>query len=196
MDDYTITLLSQYANSPRMLALIDSFNSAVDPSQTIDDWYDLVWNVDTAQGFGLQVWGRIVNVNNIIQLPVSYSQQYFGFKEGGTTDYTGFNQEPFSAGKYGSVQSVQVSDHVFRNMILAKAFTNISDRSIPSINQALLLLFPNLGNSWVSDDGNMQCTYNFSVKLTKSQVAIIKQSGVVQPPTGVKFLVSDITGIR
>jgi hypothetical protein len=61
------TVISQYANSPTLLALIEDFNSAVDPSGDIDNFYSWIWNIDTAQGFGLDIWGRIVGVGRAIQ---------------------------------------------------------------------------------------------------------------------------------
>ena len=61
------TIISQYANSPTILALINSFNAAVEADTDIDNFYDWIWDVQTAQGFGLDIWGRIVGVNRTIQ---------------------------------------------------------------------------------------------------------------------------------
>lgn len=56
------TVISEYANSPTMLALIESFNAAVEANADIDNFYLWIWNIETAQGFGLDIWGRIVGV--------------------------------------------------------------------------------------------------------------------------------------
>jgi hypothetical protein len=66
MNKYEATVISQYGNSPTMLGLIESFNAAVDPSVDIDNFLTHVWQVDTAQGFGLDIWGRIVGVTRTI----------------------------------------------------------------------------------------------------------------------------------
>ena len=66
MKNYTETIISQYGNSPAILSLIDSFNSAVEPYADIDNFYVWVWDVSTAQGFGLDIWGRIVGVSRTI----------------------------------------------------------------------------------------------------------------------------------
>ncbi len=60
MDNVLQTVISQYSNSPTMLALIESFNAAVDIGADIDNFYAWIWNIATAQGFGLDIWGRIV----------------------------------------------------------------------------------------------------------------------------------------
>jgi hypothetical protein len=54
------TIISQYANSPTILALINNMNTYIDPRADLDNFYNIVWNVSTAEGFGLDIWGRIV----------------------------------------------------------------------------------------------------------------------------------------
>ena len=66
MNSIDETVISQFGNSPAILALIDSFNAAVDPSSDIDNFWAYVWYVETAQGFGLDIWGRIVGVSRTI----------------------------------------------------------------------------------------------------------------------------------
>jgi hypothetical protein len=67
MNNVLQTVISQYGNSPTILALIDSFNAAVDPSGDIDNFLTHIWQVDTAQGVFLDnVWGRIVGVTRTI----------------------------------------------------------------------------------------------------------------------------------
>lgn len=66
MQNYLQTVISQFGNSPTILAMIDTFNQAVDPSADIDNFVTWVWQVSTAQGFGLDIWGRIVGVSRTI----------------------------------------------------------------------------------------------------------------------------------
>ena len=66
MNNYLQTVVSQYGNSPTITSLIESFNDAVDPSSNIDNFYTWVWDVSSAQGFGLDIWGRIVGVSRTI----------------------------------------------------------------------------------------------------------------------------------
>jgi hypothetical protein len=63
MQNHRATVISQFANSPVLLALVDSMDSEIDPSANIDAFYDTVWNINTASGYGLDVWGRIVGVS-------------------------------------------------------------------------------------------------------------------------------------
>lgn len=183
MIDIKTTLLSQYANSPVILSIINNMNEAIDPSVDIDSFYNLVWNVDTAQGYGLDVWGRIVDVSRILQLA---SGRYLGFEEGGTIDYDPFNQSPFYFGGTAT-SNYYLSDNAFRVLILVKALSNISICSIQNYNRMLMQLFPNRGNAYVTDVGNMICNIYFNFDLKPFEVAIIKQSGAFSNPTGVGF---------
>lgn len=62
MRDWIKTVISQYGNSPTLLAIIETFNESIRPDVDIDNFYNTVWNIDTAEGFGLDIWGRIVGL--------------------------------------------------------------------------------------------------------------------------------------
>jgi hypothetical protein len=64
--DWTKTIISQYAPSPTINAIIDYFNQCTDITADIDNLYQYIWNVETAVGFGLDIWGRIVGVSRSI----------------------------------------------------------------------------------------------------------------------------------
>ena len=67
------TIISQYGNSSTIGQLIGNMNENLDPSADIDNFYNVVWNVDTAIGFGLDIWGEIVGVSReIFTDPVTY----------------------------------------------------------------------------------------------------------------------------
>ena len=56
------TIASQYGNSATITALIRNMNAYIDPRCDIDGFYSFVWDVMSAQGFGLDIWGRIVGL--------------------------------------------------------------------------------------------------------------------------------------
>lgn len=174
------TVLSQYGNSSRITTMITDFGEANDPTYFLDDFFDNIWNVLTAVGYGLDVWGRIVGVTRII--PIPGDQEYFGFSEAG--DAFGFGQAPFFSGSI-LTENFVLSDAAFRVLILAKAASNISDGSIIAINDILLALFPNRGNCYVTDGGDMTMTYTFEFALTPVENAILQVSGVLPTPAGV-----------
>lgn len=209
--DYLKTIVSQYANSPIILQLIQNFDVYVDPTANINAFYNLLWRVDTAQGYGLDVWGRIVGVTRALQVAQG---RWLGFKESTTVNSDPFNQSPFFFGAT-LTNNFLLSDTAFRLLIFAKALANISDGSIPSINHLLMSLFPNRGNAYVGDglfgkhlgfsamgttdadpfnqsafyNGSplqpMTMAYIFEFALTPVEAAIVVQSGVLPRPPGV-----------
>lgn len=209
------TIISQYANSPIIIQLIQNFQQYIDQNQNFTAFFDFIWNVDTAQGYGLDVWGRIVNVSRTLNIT---DVQYLGFDEAGQTS------ESFGFGGFytggGITQNFELADDAYRTLIFAKALANICDGSIPAINQLLMSLFPNQGNAYVTDSGaapsappyfgfsdavgddeitgfndapfypttlanNMTMTYTFKFVLSPVQLAIVEQSGVLPKPVGV-----------
>lgn len=184
MIDPHATIISQYANSPTLVQLIDSMNEYLDPADNINDFYRQVWNVDTAEGWGLDVWGRIVGEPRVLSGVAN--EDVFGFEEATTGSASPFNEGVFYSG--GSPSSnFRLSDPAYRLLILAKALANICDGSIPSINQVLLLLFPGRGNCYVTNGRDMTITYTFDFALTAVEEAIVTQSLVLPTPAGVSF---------
>lgn len=175
------TVISQYANSPKLTSMITSFNAAMDQTQNMDNLYDMVWNILTAVGYGLDVLGRIVGVGRALSFPGSVS--YLGNEEAGGS-WTGFGQGILFSGG-GTTTNFLLQDTDYRRLILAKAAGNVSDGSIPSLNSILLALFPLRGACYVVDHQNMTMALTFQFALNPIELAIIQQSNVLPYPSGV-----------
>ena len=191
MLEFERTILSQYANSPTLVQLITNMNGYIDPRADIDSFYNNVWNIDTAVGYGLDVWGRIVGVGRVLQIS---TVAYFGIKGPAGASGLPFNQAPFYNGE-ALTENYALSDDAYRTLILAKALANICFASVPAINQILINLFgasgplPVAGNCYVTDGQNMTMTYTFGSNLDAVQTAIVYQSGVLPKPSGVSAAV-------
>lgn len=182
MQNVEATIISQYASSPVITGLIANMNEYLDPAADFDAFYDQVWNVLTAVGYGLDVWGRIVGVSRVLQVPGA--GKYVGFEEAGGVSIEGFNAAPWYAGE-ALTGNFSLSDPAYLVLILAKALANICNGSIPAINQILLNLFPGRGDCYVTDGEDMTMTYTFAFSLTAVEAAIVEQSGVLPRPAGV-----------
>ncbi len=182
MRDYLRTLISQYATSPRITGLVEAFNEWIDPSANLEAFYDDVWNIATAFGYGLDVWGRIVGIGRVLTVAAS---EYLG-----ETGDVGASGDSFNVGIFYSGQpttsNFTLTDEAYRRTILAKAAANITNGSIPAINAILLnILFPGRGNCYVIDNRDMTMVYKFDFKLLPYEVSIVRDSGVLPTPTGV-----------
>ncbi|CAI1773170.1 Protein of uncharacterised function (DUF2612) [Serratia fonticola] len=188
MKNYADTIISQYADSPKLRAIIDTFNQAVEADEFIDTFYDMVWNIEAAGTYGLDVWGRIVVVSRL--LTVTPSEKYFGFEEALSTppeigDPQPFDQAPFYTGEMAT-NTISLSNDVYRKLIMLKAMANITDCTIPSMNKMLMYMFGDKGKAYVRNDGGMVMSYVFEFELSPSDLAIVQSSGALPSPAGVK----------
>jgi hypothetical protein len=198
MQNWTQTLLSQYADSPTIDGTLDSFNSAIDPTADIANFYSNIWNVYTAVGTGLDVWGAIVNVSRYLQIPGS--PNYLGFDEAYLSGYVATGPQPFGQAPFytsvASTVSYYLSDDVYRQLILIKAAVNIGNLSVPQINQLLQKFFGvSIGGSpygvaYVIDTLNQGFIYHFNFVPNATQLAIVNNSGVFPRPAGIAVTVT------
>lgn len=180
MESVERTIISQYSNSPTLCALIHNMDAYIDPQADLDTFYNFVWNVQTAQAWGLDIWGRIVGIGRLLKIPDDPPQ--IGFNNGPGTP---FNQAPFNGG-VASTQTYSLADDAYRTLILSKALANISACTAPSLNQLLQNLFTGRGRSYVVDTGNMTLRYVFEFALTPVEIAIVTSSGALPHPAGVQ----------
>jgi hypothetical protein len=202
MQNWDQTLLSQYASSPTIVSLLESFNDAIDPSADLTAFYNNIWNVSTAVGSGLDIWGAIVGVSRYLE--VDAPRNYFGFNEAlipppeaqtfpplswrDVTLPTPNNAGIFYSG-YQDGSTYELPDPDYRKLILVKAAANISNLSVPAINALLRAEFSDSGKRiYVQDNLNMTYQYVYSAPLTAVEIAIIVNSGVFPRPAGVQLL--------
>ena len=157
MNNVQETILAQYANSPSLRGIIERFNKAADPNALIETFYNNVWNIETATGWGLDVWGRIVGVGRVQKVT---APQFIGFDE--ANDGSG-SARPFDDGLFytGTLDTTNyaLTDDAFRRLIFARAAANISNGSIAEINRILMLLFSGNGEIIYVDEGTAADDY-------------------------------------
>lgn len=187
MDNYEQTLLRQYSNSTKLKQVISSFNDAIDPSVDIDNFYDTIWNIETANDYGLDIWGKIVNISRLVTIDAD--DVYIGFNESATNLNSTLtpqplDQAPFYNGKRATT-TVRLEADAYRKLILVKALANITDCTIPNLNKLLLILFEGQGQPFVADTGEMSIRFVFNFDLDPVDLAIVKNSGALPRPAGV-----------
>ena len=203
MQDYSPTILSQYANSPALLAIIDKANSAIDPATNINAFYNSLWNINTATGYGLDVWGRIVGISRFVQ--VKSQADTFGFQTGGSPEHSlPFNDGVFTAGSTAT-DTYQLADGIYRSLILFKAFVNIAATNIPTLNKIAQTLaaimrdfsiasgYTTTGDPskvYVNDLGGMAMQYVFAYTLNDYEQAIVNIPGILPHPSGVSVTIA------
>lgn len=187
MINFEQTIISQYANSPTLVRLVENMNAYIDQTTNFETFFNFVWNVDTAQGFGLDVWGAIVGVGRLLQIPGA--DPIVGFDNASNPD----DWFPMSQGRFARENELTVAyelpDDAYRVLILTKALANIAATTGPGLNQILRNLFKGRGRAYVRDLGNMAMEFVFNFRLTTVEYAILTQSGALPHPAGVFYSV-------
>ena len=170
------TVISQYAHSPVMLSLIQSWNDAIDPAADLQAFYDTVWNVETAQGWGLDVWGRIVGISRNIDMQPE--DEYVGFTQGFT---------PFAGGTWAgdgdTRRTFRLHDDMYRRVIMFKAMSNIIYAAAPHINRLLRAMFAGRGRAYFVKRGTMAARYVFEFYLHPIERHLVRE--MLPRPSGV-----------
>lgn len=101
-------ILTQYSGSPTIVQLLSDFRDNIDPQADINLFIEKVMNIDTAEGIGLDILGRIIGMSRTVQ--------------------------------YGG-ETITLTDALYRRLLMYKAFANISDSTMATMNKMLNMLF-------------------------------------------------------
>ena len=103
---------SQYSASVRITNILESCREHILPDADIVSFFNEVFNIETATGYGLDIWGNIIGVSRFIQ---DYQDN--------SVIYT-------------------LTDEQYRNLLFYKAGSNIMDATLYSMNYLLKKLYP------------------------------------------------------
>ena len=142
----------------------------------LNQWYDDVFNIDTANLFGLVVWSII------LRLPISIAQNpvvetCFGFGP----DDDNFDQEPFCPENADNV--LTPADARLAVKLRYRQLT--TNASVENVNRILEDVFSSEGIAYVIDNGDMTAEYVFEFSVSADLVAVITKNDLLPRPVGV-----------
>lgn len=199
MSDYLgQTVQKEYSNSATLLALLDDFDQWSNARAFSDQFLSYVWDISTAVGFGLDIWGRILGQSRYIQVDQTPGDN-MGFDAHPTTGQTNWkpwNQAPFYGGSAAGTVAFALSDDYYRKLLLVKAAANIASCDVPSLNALMRSMFGDRGRCYVGYDLDfpMHIGYHFEFMPTNVERTII-ESGLFPIPAGmtVEYIYQTIT---
>jgi hypothetical protein len=159
MNNVNETIISQYANSPKILQLIADMNEAIENCADFQKFYDDVWNIETAVTFGLDIWGKILGVDRNIYIP------------------------PLFPVRTSAVYTM--TDTEYRKMLLTKALANITPATAEGINVILKLIYSEQDNAFSVDLGGMDMQYKMLYRPEDWQYGIMLAGNIVPKPAAV-----------
>lgn len=171
------TIQSQYGASPHIIGIVEAAAKQLDPTGDIKTFYDKVFNPLTAEGVGLDIWGRIVGASRYLTVE---NEDFFGFYG---SLLNPFNQAPFFV--EGDTDRFRLTDEAYRDLIFLKAAANIGNATLPSLKEILSRLFDD--PVLVMNIGEMKVRIVFEFYLTPYQRALFREYGVLNLGGGVGF---------
>ena len=176
-------VISQYAASPRITSLLVRKAALLDPGKDVMLWYDSMFNPRSAEGVGLDNWGRIVGIGRMLRI---LNTEFFGFSFQGLNpmDQAPFWNDADAEGQF------PLSDEAYRFLIFYKAMANIGQANMASLNAMLQLLIeeehgPNA--CFVLETGPMEIKAVFLFELTAYEQSLLSSYGLLDRPAGVGF---------
>lgn len=174
------TILSQYSASPRILALAHGFALRLDPAPDIDTFFENIFDIETARGWGLDNWGRILGVPRGVQVA---TVDWFG--------YYGSGLQPWNLAPWFNPQQATtnfpLTDEAYRKLLMYKAAANIGSADAATINRLLKQVFPNTFDHIV-DNGNMSIRAVFNDYLQPVEIGILNTYGALNKGAGVQWV--------
>lgn len=178
--DLLRALLWQYNAAPRLESLLQQKQQWYDENQKAfwENWVRDVFDLRTANDFGLAVWAIILNI------PLAVAAQGDGDK----TPW-GFGQyhENFANGNFSAIASSQLSTEQKRLVLRLRYFQLVTRGTVPEINEFFAYLFEPLGRAYVNDGYDMTARYVFEFPLSSALEMVLTEYDLLPRPAGVKI---------
>lgn len=187
--DFSMDILKvvpwQYDSAPNLISLLDKKSEwyGVNHQGFWEDWERDVFNLKTANDFGLNVWSIILNLplyTNNNASPGNYPA--FGFAQFGMN---------FGNGNFATDSDIfkNLTTEQRRLLLMLRYRSLISDGSMYDINETLYALFD--GKVYCLDGRDMTIIYIFTEPQPEIMMTLFKQYDILPRPSGVlaEFLV-------
>jgi len=182
--DLEQALLWQYEAAVRLRSIVEAKQAWFDGAQTAFwlDWYRDVFDLRTANDFGLSVWAYILDLPLLAYAPASGDRPVFGFGE--------FNLNFFES-NFGRDNDAALSlSTAQRRLALRLRYFQLTTRgAVPEINTFLQYLFGDQGLVYVLDGQDMTCTYVFTFPPDAALLYVLQNFDLLPRPAGVKVTI-------
>lgn len=179
--DLLRALLWQYNDAARLESILRQKQAWYDANQTAfwEDWTRDVFDLRTANDFGLAVWAIILDI------PLAVASQ----GDDANKPIWGFGQyhENFTNGNFASIASSQLSTEQKRLVLRLRYFQLVTRGTVPEVNAFLAYLFEPLGLVYVNDGYDMTARYVFNFPLSSALEVVLTEYDLLPRPAGVKI---------
>jgi hypothetical protein len=190
--DYSVDLLRallwQYNKAERLEGVLTQKQAWYDENQKEfwSSWARDVFDLRTANAFGMQVWAVILGVKLLIATePTDPDQPTWGFSS---------YQQNFGRGNFGQLEAgaVGLTLEQQRLVLRLRYFQLVSRCTNPEINRFMSVVFADLGHVYVQDHLDMsRITYVFDFSLSSQLAQVLESFDMLPRPAtvGVDYIV-------
>lgn len=179
-------LLWQYNDADRLQSVLQQKQDWYQENQAQfwEDWYRDVFNLITANEFGLTVWSIILDVPIVVEVqPPDDGEIPWGYGEFSEN----YNNGNF-AGSSSPIQTLTVEQA--RTVLRMRYFQITSRGSVTEINQFLEILFGINGGAYVKDNLDMTAEFVFLFPIPSKLQFIFQNYDILPRPAGVAITYS------
>lgn len=181
-------ILWQYNDAEHLIKIVQNKQNFYDKNikEFWENWYRDVFNVDTANDFGLSVWAKILDVNFALPPQSVRNNNVFGFGD----YFSNFYDSNFSppAQEDRSLTTEQ------KRMVIKLTYQKyVTSPSVPNINKVLRTA---LGDgAYILDSLNMGFSFVIiTEQVNQANLNIIKDFDLLPRPAGIGFEYKTVTG--
>jgi Protein of unknown function (DUF2612) len=179
-------IIWEYDSALNIKAIVEGQQNLYDIYQTEfwDDWITDVFDLRTANNFGLAVWSIILNQSLYTSFIETFTP-YFGF---------GSTNKNFENGNFASLNGGNnvYSTETARLLLRLRYFQLTSSGTVPEINRMLKYLFGGLGGAYLTDNLNMTQTYNMLFEMSAELSYMLNNTDILPRPAGVLSTIVDV----
>lgn len=179
--DLLKAILWQYDNAERLKTLVRLKQQWYERChrQFWANWVRNVFDIRTANDFGLNVWARILDIPLLVEVGESKQKDAFGF---------GSSHQNFGNGNFARATSgtIGLTLEQKRLIVRLRYFQLTSRGTVPEINRFLKELFGSQGDVFVVDSLDMTyATYFFRFQPNSQLALILEKYDLLPRPAGV-----------
>lgn len=183
--DYSVDLLRallwQYNDAAAIQSLLTQKQEWWTENQTAfwENWYNDVFNLQTANDFGLAVWSFILNLPLFINILPITPKISWGF---------GQYRKNFNNGNFARTQGgIVLTTEQKRLVLRLRYFQLITRGAAPEVNAFLKIVFVDYGDVYMLDGLDMSITYVFMFDPPSALLQALTDYDLLPRPAGVKL---------
>lgn len=181
--NFSVNLLQaiiwQYGSAPNLLAILENENNWYEVNQTEfwNNWITNVFDMRTANMFGLSVWSIILGQSLLTPFANPSSETVYGF--GSNNGGFGYNFAQQTGGN--NTYSLEIS----RLLLRLRYYQLTSSGTVPETNRMLAELFADFGNAYLVDNLDMTQIYIFKFAIPPEMRYMLDNTDVLPRPAAV-----------